>query len=112
LAEIIWQREDYIREDIDLVAVLWKFDESDEFKHNLKYKIQATDYSKNGETVLRYDNANDSHADRHHKHINKESSTEAIENPFTDVDPDNVEEVIEAMNELWRKFKQEVKQLK
>ncbi|MFB6100441.1 MAG: DUF6516 family protein [Candidatus Nanohalobium sp.] len=110
MAELIWQREDYIGDDIDIVATLWKLEDSDEFRYNLKYNIQATDYSKDGETVLRYDNANNAHAARRHKHIEKESSTRPIKDPFRDVDPDNTEEVVEAMEELWKKFKQEVEE--
>jgi hypothetical protein len=108
MAELIWQREDYIGDDIDIVAILWKFEDSDEFRYDLKYKIQATDYSKDGETVLRYDNANDAHAARHHKHVENENSTQPIEDPFKNIDSDNPKEVVEAMEELWKKFKQDV----
>jgi len=110
LADLIWQREDYIGENIDLIATLWRFEESEDFRYNLKYKIQATDYAQDGKTILRYDNANDAHGSRHHKHLEDDSLTEPIQDPFQDVDPENTEEVIKAIEKLWSKFKQEVKQ--
>lgn len=98
------------RENIDsdtVVSVtIWKVPESENFPEGIKYKLQAFD-ADTGKTLLRYDNHNDAHEARHHKHVG-ESNTKQIENPFKHVNTKNSQNLSEAVMKLIRRFEDEV----
>ncbi|QGA80029.1 toxin-antitoxin system TumE family protein [Candidatus Nanohalobium constans] len=63
---------------LDVVA--YTVPESDQFPSGVKYSFQAV-YKETEQLIVRYDNANDSHAAKHHKHVMKdgEETTESLE---------------------------------
>lgn len=95
------------RENMDsntiISVTVWKVPESQEFPEGIKYKLQAFDV-RTEDTILRYDNHNDAHESRHHKHI--ENRTEKIENPFKN------KETPQSILILIEKFEKEVEQIK
>lgn len=63
---------------LDVIAYI--VPEPEQFPSGVKYSFQAV-YKESEQLIVRYDNANDSHASKHHKHIIKdgEETTEALE---------------------------------
>ena len=85
---------------LDVIAYI--VPESEQFPSGVKYSFQAV-YKEMEQLIVRYDNANDSHAAKHHKHIvkNGEETTEAL-----DVQPENAKQ----LHKLFQKWIEEVKQ--
>lgn len=75
---------------------------SEQFPSGVKYSFQAV-YKETEELIMRYDNANDSHAAKHHKHIIKdaEETTEPL-----GLQPENAKQ----LHKLFQKWIEEVKQ--
>ena len=81
-----------ILEDIRIEASAWEVPSSDEFPNGLKYRFQALDMDENH--IQRWDNTNDTHGPRHHKHL-PDGEIEPIQNP-----PETPEEVQELLKEF------------
>lgn len=100
------------RENTDEKTVIsvkiWKVPKSKEFPEQIKYKLQAFNVE-TGKTILRYDNHNDAHEARHHKHLGPEE-TRKIVNPFKEVDAENEQQISEAIIQLINRFEKEVEE--
>jgi len=53
--------------EVRIEARAWEVPPSDEFPNGLKYSFQALDLDDNH--IERWDNTNDAHGPRHHKHL-------------------------------------------
>jgi len=81
--------------DVRIEARAWKVPSSEEYPNGIKYSFQAL---RGQEHVERWDNTNDAHGSRHHKHL-PDGEIEPVEDP-----PESTEEV----KELLRDFIHEV----
>lgn len=106
MAEELFHYREQFTGNVEIEVVAHRVPESDDFPNGIKYSFQAMDRD-TGETLLRYDNSNDSHVSRHHKHL-EDGTTEEIEDPFAGKDMEKRKEVKEAAEELYKRFKNEV----
>ncbi|MDY7082419.1 MAG: DUF6516 family protein [Halobacteria archaeon] len=77
---------------IRVEAIAWKVQSSGEFPEGIKYRFQALDEENNH--VERWDNTNDTHGPRHHKHL-ADGTIEEIEEP-----PENRDDIKELLREF------------
>jgi len=82
-------------------AVAFKVPESEAFPSGLKYSFHAN-YLDEEKLILRYDNANDFHAAKHHKHMieNENEITKPLKKQ-----PENIEQLYELFKEWIQKVK-------
>ncbi|MDZ7687304.1 MAG: DUF6516 family protein [Halobacteriales archaeon] len=83
---------------VRIEAEAWKVPPSEEYPNGVKYRFQALD--EDDDHLARWDNTNDAHGPRHHRHL-PDGDVEQIENP-----PESPEEV----KKLLREFVREVTQ--
>jgi hypothetical protein len=77
---------------VRIEASAWEVPPSDEFPNGLKYSFQALDMDENH--IERWDNTNDAHGARHHRHL-PDGEIEPIENP-----PETTDDVQELLKEF------------
>jgi hypothetical protein len=81
-----------IVEGVRIEASAWEVPLSNDFSNGLKYRFQALDMDENH--IQRWDNTNDTHGPRRHKHL-PDGGIEPIDNP-----PETPDEVQELLKEF------------
>lgn len=107
LANLLFHYTREISADIEIEVVAHKVPSSETYPEGIKYRFQAFD-SRTKQTLLRYDNSNDTHVSRHHKHL-ENGEVRRLEDPFQGREIEKREEAVKAAENLLEKFIDEVK---
>jgi hypothetical protein len=108
VVEVLIDERDEIRVD-EGVVILERMaalvPESESFPSGFKYRFQAC--WSNGELIVRYDNSNDAHVSKHHKHIVEDS--EEVTKPLP-IEPETQGDLLEMLKQWRRDVMENVKQ--